>query len=912
MKKIFTCFILSLLLTAPSWGVTHVISSLPYTFSAADQPAGEVDTLVLGSSRLSSATNGIFLTAAWQDELQDVVLDLRGDTLEFGTAGGDNNYGVRIMGTGTYYPHDITVIGGTIIHNPSNPTASGNRCLNVTGHRLLIQDVNAIIRGYNGKALVSGGPYTFENEVRGGVYRSEVTAFTSRCNFDAPVIHVADLRQQTLIDNNADYHFKFDNVTVNGGPHAGIVVHGRSGDHATAIIQNCNIMTDARNDMYTSYSGTCFSTSNPYGIACSGLEGGSIIYNNTITSGTQYGGNRGILLEQAHGTPANPIIVRKNNVDVHEGPNVEYGDALPLHALRIRYGPGYIIVDSNTFIGRGDNDPNTTDYGSMVHICRFSGGTPGETHVILEYNTIKAISLSPSGVECNAITYDAIDYDSLYFTKDNNITSSGNIYKFGDYNGQSHGQVIDGDTVGFENTRISPITFHVGHLGNNYDCSGNIATDVTYLNGTSYDDIYFPIGGDDDITMKKSVDIQVRGDNNFNVPGATVRVVNNYGQDVLTGTTTSAGTFSGVVSYWFQSRTASDSTSYNNFSVVVEKDNDIFTKDIIINATSNPMVVCTLSNTAGTIDTIPPDQIDDLGALPGNSDGLINLSWTAVGDDGMIGTAREYTVKFSQNPITESNFNSVQSYPYSPKPALAGSSEGMVLSGLTPGQLYYIAVKTTDYADNISPLSNVASSEAYIDLSTGGGDTTTTSTGDYVSATLLPSSGSTISSTQPVLSASNVNSPGSNQYYFEVSTDPQFITIVAFSAPVDQGTGSFTQWQVNQPLEVGQTYYWHVKVNNNSFSSTASFTIEQQIIAYPNPVHFHNGEQITFTLPNSPVDLLIMTVSGETVLLKKGISGNWQWNGNNASGNPVAIGEKYLWYVQYNDKTYQGKIVNLE
>ena len=42
-------------------------------------------------------------------------------------------------------------------------------------------------------------------------------------------------------------------------------------------------------------------------------------------------------------------------------------------------------------------------------------------------------------------------------------------------------------------------------------------------------------------------------------------------------------------------------------------------------------------------------------------------------------------------------------------------------------------------------------------------------------------------------------------------------------------------------------------------------------------------------LPNTPVDLLIQTVSGETVILENGL-GNWQWDGRNSANNKVARG----------------------
>jgi hypothetical protein len=76
--------------------------------------------------------------------------------------------------------------------------------------------------------------------------------------------------------------------------------------------------------------------------------------------------------------------------------------------------------------------------------------------------------------------------------------------------------------------------------------------------------------------------------------------------------------------------------------------------------------------------------------------------------------------------------------------------------------------------------------------------------------------------------------------------------------------------------------------------------------AYPNPVHFAAGEQATFVLPDEPVDLTIMTVSGDIVLRREKLTGQWAWNGANQSGAQVAVG-LYLWFVS--DNQGQGKLV---
>lgn len=910
MKKTITLLLTLLVIAASSFSTTHVVNSLPYTFSGS-MMTSQADTIVLGSSRLTSATSGIHLQSTYGYPINDVVLDLRGSTIAFGTAGGDGNYGVRVSGASGNIPYNVKIIGGNILHEPSNATASGNRCVNITtGHDIIVEDVNAIVRGYNGKAFVSGGPFVYNNQILGGTYRSEVTAFNSRCNFDAPVIHLADLRLADMTSAGGSYHYLVDGVTINGGPHAGLVIHGRSGQIGGLVyLQNNNIMTDARNDMYPTYSGTCYSTSNPYGIACSGLAPGATIYNNTITSGTQYGGNRGILLEGADGTPSNPIIVRKNYVDVHEGPNVEYGDGLPLHALRARYGPGYITIDSNTFIGTGDNNAATDHTGLLVHLVRFSGGTPGATKVIMRHNTMRSVA-TQNGVESSAITYDAIDYDSLYFTEYNNIKSSGNIYKFGDFNGQSHGQVIEGDTVGFESLTVSPKTYHLGHLSNNFDCAGNVAKDVTYIDGASDTDIHFANSGTEDITLQKTIQVLVRGSNNFAVENANVSIINNYGNVVMNTQTNSAGVAAGPVTYWFESRTSTDSTSYNNFSLVVEKGSDIYTTDLIINASVPTMKVCTLSNTAGEIDSIPPADVDDLSAVPGTAEGSINLSWVAPGDDGANGTASHYIVKYSQSPFDAGSFDAATSAANPPTPVVGGANQNMVLSGLTPGALYYVALKTVDYSDNSSGISNIVSAEAYVDLGSGGED----STDMYISQGMVPPAGASISSTQPTLSALNILAAGTNNYFFELASDASFSNMISTSGAVTESNSNYTAWQVDQDLSQGQTYFWRVRVNSNPYSQVASFSIlataaaNYEPKAYPNPIDFSAGTLVTFDLPSASSDLLITTISGETVLLKSDISGSFQWNGKNEAGGTVAIGQTYLWYVTSEGVTYKGKI----
>jgi len=83
------------------------------------------------------------------------------------------------------------------------------------------------------------------------------------------------------------------------------------------------------------------------------------------------------------------------------------------------------------------------------------------------------------------------------------------------------------------------------------------------------------------------------------------------------------------------------------------------------------------------------------------------LNWTAPGDDGDVGTASVYDIRYSTELITEENWDSAIQFEGEPVPQIAGSSESFEVE-LGSGT-YYIAIKTADEVPNWSLLSNVIS-----------------------------------------------------------------------------------------------------------------------------------------------------------------------------------------------------------
>src|SRR5262245_54728887 len=85
----------------------------------------------------------------------------------------------------------------------------------------------------------------------------------------------------------------------------------------------------------------------------------------------------------------------------------------------------------------------------------------------------------------------------------------------------------------------------------------------------------------------------------------------------------------------------------------------------------------------------------------------VELTWTAPGDDGMVGRALMYALRYSSAPITSANFDQAMLIPIVVPPQPAGMTETFVVNGLDAHTSYYFALKTMDEAGNWSGISNV-------------------------------------------------------------------------------------------------------------------------------------------------------------------------------------------------------------
>ncbi|MBN2208873.1 MAG: Ig-like domain-containing protein [Candidatus Coatesbacteria bacterium] len=114
-----------------------------------------------------------------------------------------------------------------------------------------------------------------------------------------------------------------------------------------------------------------------------------------------------------------------------------------------------------------------------------------------------------------------------------------------------------------------------------------------------------------------------------------------------------------------------------------------------------------------TGDTTPPARVDDLGADLDADKTKVRLHWTAPGDDGMLGRAQGYDVRFTTAPIlNDEDFTGALRVPILYLPSFPGATENLLLPLPQSGVTYYFALKTYDDAKNYSELSNCASTSA--------------------------------------------------------------------------------------------------------------------------------------------------------------------------------------------------------
>lgn len=110
----------------------------------------------------------------------------------------------------------------------------------------------------------------------------------------------------------------------------------------------------------------------------------------------------------------------------------------------------------------------------------------------------------------------------------------------------------------------------------------------------------------------------------------------------------------------------------------------------------------------GISDAVAPAVAQDFEATT-LSESSIRLDWAAPGDDGDLGTAAAYELRYSTAAITETNFDAATLATGVGAPQAPGTAESFTVSGLDVGTTYFFALKTFDGAGNGSALATTSS-----------------------------------------------------------------------------------------------------------------------------------------------------------------------------------------------------------
>ena len=106
-------------------------------------------------------------------------------------------------------------------------------------------------------------------------------------------------------------------------------------------------------------------------------------------------------------------------------------------------------------------------------------------------------------------------------------------------------------------------------------------------------------------------------------------------------------------------------------------------------------------------ETDSPNAPTDLIALNPTATTVL-LTWTATGDDGNIGTASYYDIRYSTQSINDGNWDDATHMTNEPTPQPAGALESFLITGLSHSTEYYFAIKVGDEILNWSGLSNIS------------------------------------------------------------------------------------------------------------------------------------------------------------------------------------------------------------
>ncbi len=274
----------------------------------------------------------------------------------------------------------------------------------------------------------------------------------------------------------------------------------------------------------------------------------------------------------------------------------------------------------------------------------------------------------------------------------------------------------------------------------------------------------------------------------------------------------------------------------------------------------------------------------------------VALTWTAPGDDGIVGRAASYELRVSTAVINDANWSAACVVPGVPIPGMSGFRENYLVRNLSRGVTYYFAIRSTDDQGNQSPLSNVVRWDWVYDTSAPSAPIGLTASreGDNVRVRWTPNG-------EPDL--------GGYDVYRSLASGGPFTALT--QAPI-----SGTEYLDSSIPQGTETVWYRISATDLSGNESAqSATVMVPLVTqsttwnlspgYPNPSRFGQPVNIPLFIPTSgagSVALEIFDAGGHRVrrLDLSGYGAGPQsvvWDGKNQSGRDLAPGVYTAWLI---------------
>jgi FlgD Ig-like domain len=279
------------------------------------------------------------------------------------------------------------------------------------------------------------------------------------------------------------------------------------------------------------------------------------------------------------------------------------------------------------------------------------------------------------------------------------------------------------------------------------------------------------------------------------------------------------------------------------------------------------------------------------------------VRWTAPGDDGSLGTAANYDLRFSLSQINDSNFNTATPVSGLSSPRVAGSREQITVRGLVRGTTYWFALKTRDDEGNLSSISNIVRWEWQLDTAPPGAPNGVNASrdGENVRIRWNPSP-------EPDLLGYRVYRATSQSGPYILASGGVITSTEFLDSNVPDGTATVWYQISAQDLNGNESARTFASVNlNETNATTAGISVAE---CYPNPSNVFASVNIPVTVPPGGLNDVSVEIldSGSRRVRRLDVgamSAGTQdivWDGKNDTGRMCAPGVYRGWVISGSER----------